>query len=140
MRRTLAVMVAVVLVVGGGWWLAKRPDPDLALLRDDPLAGWVPDGARLERSRESESGTTLGMPDYARVTRVFTLGAEGPGAALDEARTVAEDAGWTIATRRDDALTATRDEPDWRLDLIVVADTVRGVRGDFFVYLTAYPA
>jgi hypothetical protein len=139
-RRTLALVISVGLVVGGGWWLAQRPGPDLALLRDDPLAGWVPDGATLERSRESESGTTLGKPRYARVTRIFTLGAGGQGSALDEAQAAARDAGWTVERRSDDALTATRDEPDWRLDLIVVADTVRGVRGDFFVYLTAYPA
>ena len=126
-------------MAGGGWWVTQRPGPDLVLLQEDPLAGWVPEGARLERQRESDSGTTLGKPDYARVTRIFTLGA-GPGAALDEAELVAGDAGWSIDTRSADALTATRHAPDWRLDLIVVADTVEGVRGDLFVYLTAYPA
>ena len=140
MRRALALLIAVGLVAAGGWWVSQRPGPDLLLLREDPLAGWVPDGATVERVRESDSGTTLGKPAYARITRIFTLGAEEPGAALDEARLVARGAGWSIDRRSDHALTATRHERDWRLDLIVVADTVEGVPGDLFVYLTAYPA
>lgn len=140
MRRSLLGLLALGLVVGGGWWWSQRPGPDLVLLREDPLASWVPQGARVERSRESDSGTTLGMPHYARITRIFSLGDQDPDTVLDEARVVARDAGWTIDARRDDALNATRHEPDWRLELTVVSTTVEGVPGDLFVYLTAYPA
>lgn len=139
-RRALALLVALGLVAGGGWWCSQRPGPDLVLLREDPLAGWVPDGATLEKSSESDSGSTLGKPHYARVTRVLSLDARPPARVLDEAQAVAADAGWTIDRRSDDAVTATRHEPDWRLDLTVVHATVPGVRGDLFVYLTAYPA
>lgn len=133
-------MLAVGLVAGGGFWWSQRPGPDLVLLREDPLAGWDPDGATLDRSHESGSGTTLGKPHYARVTRVFTLEDREPDAVLDDAQVVARNAGWMIDRRSDDALTATRYVPDWRLDLTVVTGSFEGVRGDLFVYLTAYPA
>lgn len=139
-RRTLLVLLALTLVAGGGWWWSQRPGPDLEALREDPLASWVPAGATLERGHEARSGTTLGKPRYARVTRVFTLEDREPDAVLDEARAVASNAGWRIDRRSDDALTATRDEPDWRLELTVVTGTYEGVPGDLFVYLTAYPA
>ena len=140
MRRTLALLLAVGLVAGGGWWWSQRPGPDLVLLREDPLAGWVPRGATLEGGHEKRSGTTLGKPQYARVTRVFVLEDRAPAVVLDEAQTVARAAGWTIDRRSDDALTATRYEADWRLTLTVVTGTFEGVPGDLFVYLAAYPA
>jgi hypothetical protein len=127
-----AAVLAVVLLVAG------RPGPDLAHLRADPLARWVPPDAELIRTHERESGTSLGKPVYAGITRVFR--AEDAGAAMAAAEDTAERRGWAVEYRHAGSFTAYRHVPDWRLELSVVQARVNGVPGNLFVYLRAYPA
>ena len=137
-RTGAVVLLAVVGVVGLVVFAATRPGPDLAALRADAVARWVPAGGTLTRTHETRSGTTLGKPVYAGVTRVFS--APDPDAALEAAEALADSTGWQVDTRRPDSVGASREIPDYRLELTVVRATVDGVPGNLFLYLAAYPA
>jgi hypothetical protein len=137
-RTGVVVMVALAGLVGLIVFVATRPGPDLAALRADPVARWVPAGGTLTRTHESRSGTTLGMPVYARVTRVFST--PDPDAALEAAAALADSTGWQVDPDRARSVRATRHIPSYRLQLTVVPATVDGVPGNLFLYLAAYPA
>ena len=140
-RRRWPVLAAVLVLAGVAAALAfviGRPGPDLELLREDPLARWVPPGTALTRSHDRESGTSLGMPVYAGITRVFR--AHDARAALEAAEDTAGAHGWAVEYRHTDSFTAYRQVPGWRLKLSVVHARVDGVSGNLFVYLSAYPA
>ena len=140
MRRTLIVLLTLGLLAAGGWWWSQRPGPDLETLREDAFASWVPAGATLEREHQTRSGSTLGKPRYAHVTRVLDLGTRDAAKVLDEVVTMARAGGWTPGTRRDRAVGATRQVPGYRLELVAVVADVTGLEGDLVVTLTAYPA
>ena len=131
-------MLGLVGVVALVLHAAGRPGPDLQALRADPMARWVPDGGTLTRRHESRSGTTLGKPEYARVTRVFRT--PDPESALQEAAVLAGGSGWQVDPDRARSVRATRQIPSYRLQLTVVPATVKGVPGNLIVYLAAYPA
>jgi hypothetical protein len=93
--RVVTALLALAVVVGGCYGLSFIPDPNLAELKGDAMARYVPPGARLERSSETEdlnSGRTRGQD--ATLTRVFLVPAAL--AARDEQATVAAAlaAGW----------------------------------------------
>lgn len=140
-RRRWPVRAAVLVlsgVVAAVAWVVGRPGPDLEHLHADPLAHWVPPDAALTSTHERESGTSLGMPVYAGITRVFR--ARDARAALATAEATAEQHGWAVEYRHTDSFTANRQVQDWRLKLSVVHARVDRVPGNLFVYLTAYPA
>jgi hypothetical protein len=140
-RRRWPVLAAVLTLAGAVAavaFVAGRPGPDLEHLRADPLARWVPPHAALTGGHELESGTSLGMPLYAGITRVFRV--QDVQAALAAAEDTAEQHGWAVEYKHTDSFTAYRYVPDWRLKLSVVHARVDGVPGNFFVYLAAYPA
>lgn len=134
----LAAVLALAAVVAAVALVVARPGPDLEHLRADPLARWVPPDAALTSSHERESGTSLGMPVYAGITRV--LRARHARAALAAAGDTAGQHGWAVEYRHTDSFTAYRQVPGWRLQLSVVHAHVDRVPGNLFVYLTAYPA
>ena len=134
----LAVVVVLAGVVAAVALVVGRPGADLEHLRADPLARWVPEDAELTRSHERESGTSLGMPVYAGITRVFRT--DDARTALAAAQDTAEQHGWAVEYRHADSFTAYRQVPGWRLTLSAVHARVDSVPGNLFVYLRAHPA
>lgn len=98
MRRWSPLIPA--LVAAGAVWLTGCGEPDpspsplLVALRADPMASYVPPGARLTGTREQDQGSSLGKKFVVRYRRNFSVPADRERAALSEARRAAADAGW----------------------------------------------
>lgn len=137
-RGALAVSVTVGALVAGVLFLSLRPGPDLEALRADPMATWTPPAGHLTRSHERESGTTLGKPGYAGITRIFRTA--DPQAAVTAAQAQAHRHGWRTRWQREGYFSAVRHVPGWRLELSVGRASVTGVPGNLYVSLAAYPA
>jgi hypothetical protein len=88
-----ALVAAATAVAGCG---GNGDSAQLDALRDDPMAAYEPPNGELVDTEEQREGeTTLGKPQLAKVSRLFTLSGDAED-ALDDALAAAEDAGWQL--------------------------------------------
>ena len=87
----VGVLAVLVLVLSRG----EDASPRLQGLKSDPMASYMPPGARLVDTDSQNDGMSLGKPVSASYTRIFELGAAGAAQALEHAREAAVTAGWT---------------------------------------------
>ena len=88
----LAAAATAVAGCGGGGGDSAQLDA----LQGDPMASYEPPGGELvDTDEQSEGTTTLGKPQLAKVSRLFALSGDGE-AALGDAISAAEEAGWTF--------------------------------------------
>lgn len=93
MARSLVTFLgAVVLLLAAG---CGGDGPQLGSLRADPVAAFVPDGARVVLDQASPQGEALGKPNRASVTRAFTVDGD-PTAAFEATVAAADAAGWDM--------------------------------------------
>ena len=115
-----ALAVLVIALSRGG-----APGVELQQLQDDPMAVYAPPGGTLIDSASRNSGTSLGRPVEAQVTRLFQLQAGAGRRALADARAEAEESGWTpagAATKRGFVARKRLDDSDAELAVTLVED------------------
>jgi hypothetical protein len=89
--------VAVLLIASVAMSACRGDDPDLAKLKEDPMATYSALGVTLERRSEAKGGTSLGKEVRARILQRFRL---ADGATASDAHRAAirsaQNAGWTF--------------------------------------------
>jgi hypothetical protein len=111
----VAALAVLVIVLSRG----EDPDARLQGLKSDPTASYMPPGATLVDAKSENEGTSLGKPVPASYTRMFELGADAAGDAIDHAREAAVAAGWEVGERQPRAFVAEKTLPSGRAELVV---------------------
>jgi hypothetical protein len=133
MRRASALGLLIALLATSGC----GSDPSLRSLEKDPTASFVVPGTHLEHESKHKSGTTLGMPVHASITRRFSLGEVAPEDAVARAAQFAMAHGWAQEFSPDGSFSATKRIDAIRAELLVTAPTYD--RTDvLYLYLNAY--
>ena len=127
----LALLFAVLTTSGCG------ADPSLRSLERDPMATFAVRGTHLDHESKDKSGTTLGMPVHAKITRRFSIGAVAPDDAVAAAATYAKAHGWTTRYSRPSSFSAEKRMDAVRAELLVASGPVGGT-DSLYIYLTAF--
>ncbi|WP_457111533.1 hypothetical protein [Marmoricola sp. URHA0025 HA25] len=101
------------------------------------MATFTVRGTHLEKESKEKSGTTLGKPVHASITRRFSLGEVAPEEAVAAAGAFARDHGWTPESSRPDSFGATKRIDGIRAELLVTFGSLGGGPA-LTVYLTAF--
>ena len=110
MKRALFIVLAMLWVAGCGG--GGDDGPELESLQSDPLAGYVPPGARLvaTEARGESGGGLFGKPTPAVLRRTFEV--DDVAAATKGTIAAARDAGWAVEPPLGDlGSTGTKDLP-----------------------------
>lgn len=143
-----ALLATVGAIVGALLLLGCGTDAQLEALHADPMATWSAPGMSEVGGHETEPGTALGKPRYARVLRILSV-PDGDTAvdAVAVARRAAVESGWSVDGEHRGWFGAEKSftigGQDFRGDLSVGPQAVGAARArarEIYVSLTLYPA
>lgn len=134
MRRFARVVLLMALLAASGC----GSDPSLRSLEKDPTATYILPGTHLESEFKDKSGTVLGKPRHAKITRVFSLGTVAPDDAVPAVAAYARSHGWTIDYSRPESFTATKRIDAIRAELLATVSSLGEPETKLYVYLTAF--
>jgi hypothetical protein len=133
-RKRMNGMAAVccALVLGG----CGGSDPKLTALQSDPVAKATFAHTTLDHEFTTKSGTSLGKPVHAEVTREFTFSGVTAQSLFDQAVTLAEQHGWKQQFRQGTGYIGTKEIGDVNASLGIHVGGPSGA-STFVIDLTA---